>query len=109
MKLIFAIVQAEDCNKVMRALSKEGISVTKLNSSGGFLRVGNVTLLTCVDDKKVDKVISIFKENCNSRKQLIDSSIVPIGMEGPHLPYPVEIPVGGATIIVTDVDRFEKV
>lgn len=109
MKLIFAIIQSEDCNKVMNALSDEKISVTKLNSSGGFLRAGNTTLLACVDDAEVDKTISIFKETCKSRKQMIDSSIALGGTEGPHLPYPVEIPVGGATIIVTDVDRFEKV
>lgn len=36
------------------------------------------------------------------------SMITPNGMGGMFIPYPVEVVVGGATIFVLDVERFEK-
>ena len=44
MKLVFAIVSNDDGNTVMRELNKAGFSVTKMASTGGFLRAGNTTL-----------------------------------------------------------------
>ncbi|MCK9198916.1 MAG: cyclic-di-AMP receptor, partial [Bacilli bacterium] len=41
MKLMFAIVSSEDTNSVVNALIKSKFSVTKLATSGGFLKVGN--------------------------------------------------------------------
>ena len=35
--------------------------------------------------------------------------MTPNGMGGMFIPYPVEVVVGGATIFVLNVDRFEKV
>ena len=45
MKLIMAIVHDEDSARLTTALNKAGIQVTKLASTGGFLRVGNSTML----------------------------------------------------------------
>jgi len=109
MKLVYAIVHDEDGPKVMDGLSSEGFSVTKLCSSGGFLRAGNTTLLVGVDESKVDEVIEIIKKKSKSRKQVINSSVTPNGMGGMFVPYPVEVVVGGATIFVLDVERFEKI
>lgn len=109
MKLVYAIVHDEDGHKVMDELNKNGFSVTKLCSSGGFLRSGNTTLLVGVEKEKVDEVIGIIEKKSKSRKQVINSSIAPNGMNGMFMPYPVEVVVGGATIFVMDVERFEKV
>jgi uncharacterized protein YaaQ len=109
MKMVFAIVHDEDGPKVMEQLNKGGFSVTKLSSSGGFLRAGNTTLLVGIDDDNVDEVIEIIKKKSKSRKQVINSSMTPSGMGGMFIPYPVEVVVGGATIFVIDVEKFEKV
>ncbi|HHW32051.1 MAG TPA: hypothetical protein GXX20_10335 [Clostridiaceae bacterium] len=109
MKMILAIVNDEDGPKVMEELNKGGFSVTKLSSTGGFLRAGNTTLLAGVEDDKIDEVINIIKKKCKSRKQVINSSMTPSGMGGMFIPYPVEVVVGGATIFVIDIERFEKV
>ena len=45
MKLIIAIVQDEDASRLVNQLMKAGIGVTKLATTGGFLRAGNTTLL----------------------------------------------------------------
>ncbi len=108
MKLVFAIVHDEDGPKVMDELNKKGFSVTKLCSTGGFLKAGNTTLLVGVDETNLDDVIDIIKKKSKSRKQVINSSMTPNGMGGMFIPYPVEVVVGGATVFVLDVERFEK-
>ncbi len=105
MKLIMAIVHKEDEHKVVSELGKNGFSTTKLCSSGGFLRSGNVTLLVGVDDDKVDSVIQVIEKKSKSRKIITDPSIA---FEA-YTNYPIEIEVGGATIFVLNVERFEKV
>jgi uncharacterized protein YaaQ len=108
MKLVFAIVHDEDGSKVMEELNKNGFGVTKLCSTGGFLKAGNTTLLVGVDEEHLDNVIDVIKKKSRSRKQVINSSMTPNGMGGMFIPYPVEVVVGGATIFVLDVERFEK-
>ncbi|MCX7842853.1 MAG: cyclic-di-AMP receptor [Clostridia bacterium] len=109
MKLVFGIVHDEDGHKVMDELNKNGFSVTKLCSTGGFLKSGNTTLLVGVEEDKVDQVIDIIEKKSKSRKQVINSSMSPNGMGGVFTPYPIEVMVGGGTIFVLDVERFEKV
>ena len=45
MKLIIAIVNNDDSAVVSSSLTKEGFTVTKLSTTGGFLMVGNTTFL----------------------------------------------------------------
>ena len=109
MKLVIAVVQDDDVEDLVEALVKEKIYSTKLASTGGFLREGNTTLLIGVEKDKVDSVISIIKDICKSRKQTFTTPIPPTGSAGVYIPYPIEVMVGGATIFVVDIDRFEKV
>ncbi|NLD46333.1 MAG: hypothetical protein GX660_03930 [Clostridiaceae bacterium] len=109
MKLVFAVVHDEDGNKVMEELNNKGFTVTKLCSTGGFLKAGNTTLLVGVQEDKVDTIINIIKNKSKSRKQVINTPIAPIGMGNVFMANPVEVSVGGATIFVIDVERFEKV
>jgi uncharacterized protein YaaQ len=110
MKLILAIVHDEDGPRVLEALNRGGFSVTRLSSSGGFLRAGNTTLVAGVDEEKVEDVLQLIKNSSKSRKQIIDTSSMGASnsMGGVYMPYPVEVTVGGATIFVLDVVRFEK-
>ena len=109
MKLIIAVVQDDDVEDLVETLVKEKVYSTKLASTGGFLREGNTTLLIGVEKEKVDLVISIIKDICKSRKQTFTTPIPPTGSAGVYIPYPIEVMVGGATIFVVDIDRFEKV
>ena len=109
MKLVFAIVHDEDGNKVMRELNDNGFGVTKMCSTGGFLKAGNTTLLVGVEQDKLDQVIEIIKSKSKSRKQIISSAISPIDVGSVFLSNAVEVVVGGATIFILDVERFEKV
>ena len=109
MKLVLAVVQDDDVDDLMERLVKEKVSSTKLASTGGFLREGNTTLMIGVEKDMVESVISIIKDICKSRKQTFTTPIPPTGSAGVYIPYPMDIMVGGATIFVVDIDRFEKV
>ena len=104
-----AIVNNDDSRNVIDRLARRGFSVTTISSSGGFLRVGNTTLLCGVADEKVDEVISIVRESCPSRVQYV-TPLPPVMEPGEvNIPSPVEKHMGGATIFVLNVEHFEKV
>lgn len=109
MKLVFAIVSNDDASVVMKQLNKEGFSVTKMASTGGFLKVGNVTLLVGTEEENVQKAIDIMSKYSAKRKQVVFSAEPYIGANTGYMSFPAEIEVGGATIFVVDVERFEKV
>ena len=105
MKLILAIVSNDDSGAVSSALTREGFSVTKLATT--FLMAGNTTFISGVEDDKVDTVIGIISKYSSRRTQIVPStSTMEVGM---YSSFPVEVTVGGSTIFVLNVDRFEKV
>ena len=108
MKLIIAIVQDEDASRLISNLMSEGYSVTKLATTGGFLRAGNTTLLVGVDDDKFDGAMAVIEKVCKSRKQMATSPSPVAGTTGVYVPYPIEVMVGGATIFVLNVEQFIK-
>lgn len=107
MKLVFAIINHDDANTVIQNLTKRGFSSTKLATTGGFLMSGNVTIFVGVDEEKVQTVIDIIHEYSHSRKQVIPAT-TEMGY-GYYPSMPVEVTVGGATVFVVDVERFERV
>ncbi len=107
MKLVMAIVSNDDSSKVSGKLSEQGFGVTRLATTGGFLMSGNTTLLIGTEDDKVDAVISIISENSKRRTRMMPSS-ASYGA-GVYTSFPMEVSVGGGTIFVLNVDRFEKV
>lgn len=107
MKMLIAILNADDASAVIQNLMKEGYSVTRLSTTGGFLRAGNVTILIGVNDDRVQTVIDIIGKYSKSRKQVIPTTSEAGINFYPSMP--VEVTVGGATIFVLNVERFEKV
>lgn len=109
MKLVMAVIHDEDAYNVMDLLNEEGFSVTKLASTGGFLRSGNTTLIAGVDDDKVEKISSIIEKNCKARKQMTTANASPVNAKDGFIPYPIEVVIGGATIFVLDIETFKKI
>lgn len=106
MKLIMAIVNNDDSSVVANHLTAGGFSVTKLATTGGFLKAGNTTFIVGTDDDKVDSVIEIIEEHSQKRTQILPAatSFSP----GLFPSMPVEVQIGGATIFVMNIERFEK-
>jgi len=107
-KLIFAIVHNEDAGALVDALLEHEYRTTRLQSSGGFLKQSNATIIIGVEDDKVADVMAIVRETCTSRTQIVNP-MPPIMEPGEFfLPYPLEVEVGGATVFVLPVERSER-
>ena len=107
-KLVVAIVHNEDAGVLVDALLQRDLRATRLHSSGGFLRQSNATIMLGVDDTRVEEILGVIRETCTSRTQVVNP-MPPIMEPGEFfLPYPLEVEVGGATVFVLPVERFER-
>ncbi len=108
MKLLVTIVQDQDVPGLLDALAESDFRATKLASTGGFLRVGNTTLLIGVETERLDRVLAVIKRTCKRREQGDPSPIIPFtrGGLGTRLE---KVSVGGATVFSVDVERFERI
>ncbi len=108
MKMVVAIVQAEDAGGLLTQLTKQEFRATRIKTAGGFLREANATIFLGVQDHQVDTVLDIIRENCVTRRQQINP-VPPVMEPGEFfLPYPVEVEVGGATVFILPIERFER-
>ena len=108
MKLVITIVHDEDAFKLMDVLSEKGIGVTKLASTGGFLRTGSTTLMCAVSENRVSELTEIIENNSKSRKQ-----ITSLHAENPDdmdegMMHPIEV-TRKTVIFVLDLDEFKTV
>jgi len=63
MKLIITIISDSDNDAVSQALIGGGFRVTRISSTGGFLRKGSSTLMIGVSDTQVDEAIEVIRTN----------------------------------------------
>lgn len=108
MKLVLTVVHDRDKNMITEALLRNGFKFTKIGSTGGFLREGNVTLLIGVEEHEVDRVLTIIGESCKTREQFVNVLPPDAAPVGAFMPSPVKVLVGGAVAFVLDVVRFER-
>ncbi|MBN1668287.1 MAG: cyclic-di-AMP receptor [Anaerolineales bacterium] len=87
MKMIVAIVRDEDAAGVSQALTDSQLCVSRIASTGGFLRQGSSTLMVGVEEPNVDQAIQIIGEHC---------------------PPSVEPMLRRATLFVLNVEHFEQ-
>ena len=64
MKMIVTILQDDDAVNVSQAIANSELCVTRVASTGGFLRQGSSTLMIGVDDQDVEEAIQIINNNC---------------------------------------------
>jgi uncharacterized protein YaaQ len=106
--MIFAVVNNDDGAVVNAQLVKEGFQVTKLASTGGFLKKGNTTFIIGIDDDKVDVVTDIIRRYSKKRTYTTPLDVVSSATIGGAM-APIEVTVGGATIFVMNVEHFEHI
>ena len=71
MKLIIAIVSNDDSASLMKELIKRKYFVTKLASSGGFLKKGNTTLMIGAKAEDVEAIIKIITDFSRTRNEFV--------------------------------------
>ncbi len=96
MKLIQAIVHNADADAVINALLAQGFRATRMASTGGFLREGNTTIVSGVEEEQVDEALSIIRRHVKSR------------LHTPAWPKAKEVEVRGAVVFVIHVERLER-
>ena len=69
MKLIIAVIRDNDNDQVCQALTSRGYGITRVASTGGFLRKGSTTLLICLEDNKVDEAIQTIRDSTSSPEE----------------------------------------
>ena len=107
MKMVIAIVQDSDSVDLIEELNDNDFRVTKLATTGGFLKSGNTTLMIGVESDKVSSVIDTVKSVCKKRDEVTVSPTS--SASDSFMQYPVKVEVGGATIFVIDVDQFIRI
>ena len=113
-KLVMAVISEEDFEQTVDALGKEGIFVTRLSSTGGFLRKKNTTLMIGVQEKRLPDVYRILKKNAGKRQETQYTSADPVS-ESQYRGYasslsavPITVEAGGATIFTLTMDEMKK-
>jgi uncharacterized protein YaaQ len=108
MKLVVTVIHDEDAGALVDALTDKDYRVTRLHSTGGFLKEANATVMLGVEDGQVEDVMGVIRETCHARSQYINP-MPPLMEPGEfYMPYPVEVTFGGATVFVLDVARHER-
>lgn len=107
MKLLIAIINNDDSAVVAAALTKENYTVTKLSTTGGFLMVGNTTLLIGTEDENVEAAKKIIAKYSRTRTHEV-STTESFGRGFSEGALANDVQVGGATVFVLSVDSMEK-
>lgn len=76
MKMIMAIINDSDVRDVTKALMDGGFYVTKIGSSGGFMRSGMTTLISTVHDERKAAALEILRVTTHGRKYLKDAPVI---------------------------------
>lgn len=108
MKLIVAIIQDYDTDRLLRAVTDAGFGATRIASAGGFLRTGNVTILVGSEDDRVDECVALIRAACRTRtvseKVTHSPDLTDVGAA-----TVADVTIGGAVIFVLPVWRFERI
>jgi len=107
-RLAVIIASDADAGRLLGRMVQAGLPATKIGSSGGFLRRGNATILSGIPASHVDELLRLVREECRARREVVP---VPSSSFFGDTDYPgntMHVRVGGATVFILDVERFEQ-
>lgn len=111
-KLVLAILQEDDYDSTVSALNQHGFFVTKLSSSGGFLKKKNITILIGVEANRYVELIDLLKGRAGKREKIVYTTpaILPGGHPetGVSAVVPIQVETGGVTVFTMSLDGLEK-
>jgi uncharacterized protein YaaQ len=108
MKLVVAVIHDRDQKRTTESLRNAGFRFTKIASTGGFLREGNVTVLVGAEADDLDQLLGLLNESSRTREQYVNVLPPEATPVGTFMTNPVKVQVGGAIAFVMDVERFER-
>ena len=110
--LTVAIIHERDRASAFRALSELGVPFAAFPSVGGYLRRANVTLLIGLPEGQAADLVETLRRHCRRRVEFVP--VAPqVGRVQLPLPLPLlrarPVTVGGATLFLLPVERYEEV
>ena len=108
MKLVIAVINNDDSRTAITALPGRDLFLTQLSTTGGFLMVGNTTLLIGTDESRLAELKEILKKYCVTRVKT-NPSVDALGRGMLNHSVEETVTIGGAVIFVLSVDEFEKI
>jgi CPA1 family monovalent cation:H+ antiporter len=103
-RLMAVVIQDQDVENTLSALNKLGVAATRLPSTGGFFGRSNATLLIGLGEGQEELVVKALQKSCRKRVEYLAT---PIEGFPQGLAEPVAVTIGGATIFIFEVERFE--
>lgn len=104
--IMTAVIQLQDLDKASHALEEAGLAFTHLSSTGGFLGRRNATLLIGLRPGQEEQAVTILRKTCRRRVEYIS---MPLEGSPYQMPLSTPVNVGGATIFVLPVERYEEI
>lgn len=108
-KMILAILQGDDYEDVVAELTKNGFYVTLLNSVGGFLRKRSMTIMLGLPEERLQEALAILKKEAGQRTETVYGSAMVSHQTIQGIPQmiPMQVPCGGVTVFVLNMDGME--
>jgi uncharacterized protein YaaQ len=106
-KLLVIIVEDQDADPVITALTDRHYGVTRISTTGGVLAPGNSTLLVGVENHNVSRVIDLIADIAEKRTEYVAFTHPHAG--GLPLTGGIEVEIGGMSAYVLDIYHFEQV
>ena len=104
MKLLVAIVHADDITGVAEELRSDGHRFTRMTSVGGYLGEANATFLLAVEDDRVENVIACFERSAHSR----DVDVPPVLLGRLEDWRARTVTHKGTTLMIVDLERLHQ-
>ena len=108
MKLVIAVVQVYDTDRLLRSVTEAGLRATRIVSTGGFLRMQNATVLMGVEDDRVGEAIDAVRATCQARVEVRAEAAAPEFADWIDCGIQ-EVPLGGGVVFVVPVARFTRI
>lgn len=110
-KLVLAVLQEEDYEDTVSALNSHGFFVTKLSSSGGFLKKKNTTILVGVEQSRYVELMDLLQGRAGRRLKTVFTSPAMLPGGDPAISttsVPIQVETGGATVFTMSLESLEK-
>ena len=108
MKLVIAVINNDDSRTAITALTGRDFFVTQLSTTGGFLMVGNTTLLIGTEKERLPELKEILKKYCVTREKT-NPSVEAFGRGLLNHSVEEKVTIGGAVMCTLSVDEFGKI
>lgn len=105
MELLIIIIQEQDYPALSKEFIRHRILATKFTTEGLYLNRKNITLMVSIEKEREEEVLGYIRQSCTERveeRQVSEYN----GMVMVDVMRNVK--VGGATVIVLDVDKMMK-